>query len=337
MALVDRGTVLVTGGAGYIGSHTVLALRDAGRRVVVLDDLSTGRRDLVGDAPFVLADVSDRYRVGRTISEHQVTAVMHFAGSIVVPESVIDPYKYYSNNTARTLELARLCVEHGVGPFVFSSTAAVYGEPPEGLVDEDAPLAPINPYGRSKLMSEIMLQDLVAAHPGFRCVRLRYFNVAGADPAGRSGQCRAEQTHIIPVALETALGKRPTLRIFGDDFPTRDGTGERDYIHVWDLALAHVAALNYLEQGGDPGAFNCGYGRGVTVREVVAAVEAVIGRPLPVERAPRREGDPARLVSDPRRLRQAMDWTPRHDRLDEMVATALAWETRHGAGGPACA
>jgi UDP-glucose 4-epimerase len=321
--------VLVTGGAGYIGSHTVLALIEAGFHPVVVDDLSTGTRSVVpAGVPFYEADVGDADAVGKILSDHNIEAVIHFAGNIVVPESITDPLKYYRNNSGNSLSLIQAAVAHGVSRFVFSSTAAVYGEPAVVPVVEDIALQPINPYGASKLMTEIMLRDVARATPGFRPVRLRYFNVAGADPAGRTGQQGPESTHLIRVATEVALGRRPVLEVYGADYDTRDGTCERDYIHVSDLADVHVGALRYLDAGGKPGAFNCGYGQGYTVLEVVRCLEKVLGRSLPVRMADRRPGDPARLVSDVTKLRTALDWTPAHADLEHIVRTALAWQSR---------
>lgn len=320
--------VLVTGGAGYIGSHAVLALREAGCKVVVLDDLSTGRVEAVPDGvPLAVGDVGDAETVSRVLAEHRIEAVMHFAGSILVPESVSDPLKYYRNNTAASRTLIEGCVEHGVGAFVFSSTAAVYGIPEKVPAAEDAPTVPINPYGWSKLMTEQILRDVAAAH-GLQHVILRYFNVAGADPKGRTGQATPEATHLIKVAAEVVTGKRPGIQIFGEDYPTPDGTCVRDYIHVTDLADAHVSALKHLVGGGDSLTLNCGYGRGYSVREVLAAVEAEAGRDLNAQGAPRRAGDPPELVADVARIRAAFDWTPRYEDLSVIVKTALAWETK---------
>lgn len=326
--MVERGQVLVTGGAGYIGSHAVLALRDAGIPAVVLDDLSTGRRAAVpADVPFVEGDAGDRALLDAVLERHPIGTVMHFAGSIVVPESVEKPLAYYANNTLASHALVEACLRAGVGRFVFSSTAAVYGIPETFPVDEEAPTRPINPYGRSKLMTEWMLRDAAAAH-GLRVVALRYFNVAGADPQGRTGQCSRAATHLIKVACEAAVGRRAGLRVFGDDYPTRDGTCVRDYVHVSDLADAHVAALRHLEGGGEGGVFNVGYGHGATVREVVAAVERAAGTPLSVRIDGRRAGDPPELVAGIARITRAFGWCPRFDDLDTIVATALAWERR---------
>ncbi len=320
-------TVLVTGGAGYIGSHAVLALRDAGHAPVVLDNVSTGFAEAVPEGvPLEIGDVGDRVFVAEVLKRHGAQAVMHFAGSIVVSASVTDPTSYYRNNTAASLSLIEACLDAGVGPFVFSSTAAVYGEVERAPILEGDPTAPINPYGASKLMVERMLFDTARAHPAFRPVALRYFNVAGADPAGRAGQRTRNATHLVQLAVETALGRRPTLEIYGQDYPTRDGTCERDYVHVTDLAAAHVAALAYLEAGGAPEAMNCGYGRGLTVNEVIGCLERVIGRPVDKRAAERRPGDPPILVSDPSKLRRLLDWTPAHDDIDEILKTALAWQ-----------
>ncbi|MGF7176553.1 UDP-glucose 4-epimerase GalE [Azospirillum doebereinerae] len=323
-----RETVLVTGGAGYIGSHVVLALRDAGRAVVVVDDLSTGRRAAVPDGvPLVVGSAGDAELVAATIAAHGVGTVMHFAGSIVVPESVEKPLDYYRNNTVNSLALVGACVASGVERFIFSSTAAVYGMPDAMPIDEEAPTRPINPYGRSKLMTEWMLRDTAAAH-GLRYVALRYFNVAGADPAGRSGQSSRLATHLLKIAAQAATGQRAEIQVYGDDYPTPDGTCVRDYIHVSDLAAAHVAALVHLEAGGDSQTLNCGYGRGYSVREVLDMVETVLGRPLPVRTAGRRAGDPPALVAGTERIGRTLDWTPRHADLETIVRTALAWEEK---------
>jgi len=328
--------ILVTGGAGYIGSHAVLALLAARRTVIVADDLSTGAREAVPPrAAFHQGDIADAAFVGSVLADHQVGAVMHFAGSLSVAESVADPSKYYRNNTCASLSLARACIEAGVDHFIFSSSAAVYGTPERSPVAEDSPTRPVSPYGASKAMTETMLTDLARAHPAFRPVCLRYFNVAGADPAGRSGQRGEEQVHLIPLGIETALGLHRELLIFGDDYPTRDGTCERDYIHVSDLAEAHVAALGYLEAGGQGAIMNCGYGRGYTVLEVIAAMEAVFGRELPKRRVGRRPGDAVSAVSDVSLLKATLDWTPRHESLETIIRTALAWHASlAGAPGP---
>jgi len=324
-------TILVTGGAGYIGSHAVLALLDAGRRVVVLDNLVTGFRSAVPEgAAFVEGDVGDPAVVGRVLANHKVQAILHFAGSVVVPESVTDPLKYYGNNTVNSRSLIESAVEAGVGHFLFSSTAATYGIPDSVPIAEDAPTRPINPYGMSKLMTEAMLKDVAAAHP-INYMALRYFNVAGADPAGRAGQSTAGATHLIKVAVEAATGKRDAVSIFGDDFATPDGTGVRDYIHVSDLAAAHVAALDALiAEPERSDILNCGYGRGFSVREVLDAVDRVTGKPIRRVTGPRRPGDPDCLVADNRRLLARLGWRPRHDDLDGIVRDALAWERRIG-------
>ena len=319
-------TILITGGAGYIGSHAVLAFRDAGRAVVVLDDLSTGRRELLpSDVPLIVGDAGDADAVARVIREHQVTAVAHFAGSIVVPESVREPLKYYQNNTVVSRSLIQCCVDNGVRHFIFSSTAAVYGTPEALQVTEDTPLRPESPYGRSKLMTEWMLEDTAAAHD-FAYVALRYFNVAGADPEGRSGHCTDNATHLLKIACEVATGQRPKMEIFGEDYDTPDGTCIRDFIHVTDLADAHVVALNHLERGGTSLALNCGYGRGYSVKQVLAAVERAIGQPLPVRSADRRPGDPVALVANPEKLTKLFNWQPRYDDLSVIVEAALRWE-----------
>jgi UDP-glucose 4-epimerase len=322
---MSRDTVLVTGGAGYIGSHVVLQLRQRGENVVVLDNLTTGFRQAVGDTPLVVGDCGDRELVGRVLAEHRVGTVMHFAANTIVPESVRDPLKYYANNTCATRNLLEACMQRGVRRFVFSSTAAVYGIPASGLASEDIQLAPINPYGTSKLMSEWILRDL-AAVSDFRYVSLRYFNVAGSDPAGRIGQATAKATLLIKVACEAVVGKRPHVSIFGTDYPTPDGTGVRDYIHVEDLARAHLDALDYLRGGGAAAIFNCGYGHGYSVREVLDSVQRVAGRPLVIREEPRREGDPPSLVARADRIRTQLGWKPQLDDLDTIVRTALRWE-----------
>jgi UDP-glucose 4-epimerase len=323
------GRVLVTGGAGYIGSHAVLALRHAGYGCVVLDDLRAGRRDaLAPDVPLVVGDAADAGLVAATLRRYRVTAVLHFAGSISVPESVERPLDYYRNNTETTRALVACCLANGVDRLVFSSTAAVYGEPRAAPVAEEAATDPVNPYGRSKLMAEWVLADAGKAH-GLCHVILRYFNVAGADAQARAGFTSEASGHLIKVACETALGRRRSLPIFGTDYPTRDGTCVRDFIHVTDLAAAHVAALRHLEGGGASLTLNCGYGRGFSVREVVAAVETVTGRALPVEPAPRRAGDAAEVVADARRIRQVLGWRPELDDLPTIVRHTLGWQTRH--------
>ncbi|TCT05116.1 UDP-glucose 4-epimerase GalE [Aquabacter spiritensis] len=320
--------VLVTGGGGYIGSHMVLALVDAGERVVVLDDLSTGFRWAVApEAVFVEGDVSDAGLVSRIVAEHAIEAVIHFAARIVVPESVADPLGYYLANTVKTRALLAALVAAGVPHFIFSSTAAVYGMVGIEPVAEDAVLAPISPYGRSKLMSEWMLADAAAAFP-LRFVALRYFNVAGADPAGRAGQSTAGATHLLKVACETALGKRPGIEVFGTDYPTPDGTCLRDYIHVSDLVAAHLDALTHLRAGGASGIYNCGYGRGYSVLEVLESVKAISGVDFPVRYSPRRPGDPAAVVARADRIRAELGWRPTRDDLPTIVRTALDWERR---------
>jgi UDP-glucose 4-epimerase len=322
-----KDTVLVTGGAGYIGSHVVLQLRARGERAVIVDDLSTGFRQAVRDAPLVVGDVGDRALLERVIAEHQVGTVMHFAAKTIVPESVREPLKYYGNNTAATRNLLEACMQGGVRRFVFSSTAAVYGIPAGGVAREDMPLAPINPYGTSKLMSEWILRDL-AAVSDFRYVSLRYFNVAGSDPEGRIGQATAKATLLVKVACEAVVGKRTHVSIYGTDYDTPDGTGIRDYIHVEDLARAHLAALDYLRGGGASRVLNCGYGHGYSVREVLASVNRVAGRELVVREEPRREGDPDRLVAAASLVRSVLGWEPKLDDLDTIVRSSLRWEQK---------
>lgn len=319
-------TVLVTGGAGYIGSHAALALLDGGRNVVVLDNLSQGHRWAVPTgAAFVEGDCGDYDLVRRLIAEHDVTAIMHFAGSIIVPDSVIYPLEYYYNNTVNSRALAQAAVDSGIKHFIFSSTAGVYGEPISTPIDEDFALKPISPYGTSKMMTEKMLADAAVAHD-LCYVALRYFNVAGADPKGRSGQTSRKATHLIKIASQTATGARPQMAIYGEDYETPDGTCIRDYIHVSDLANAHVLALEYLERGGESDVMNCGYGRGFSVREVIGAVKKVSGVDFDVDLAERRPGDPAALVAGADRIREKLGWVPEHDDLEAIVRHALDWE-----------
>lgn len=322
-----RPSILVTGGAGYIGSHAVLALRDKGWPVVVVDNLSTGFRWAVPeDVPFVEADIGDASAMDALLSAHNIGAIVHFAGSIIVPESVEQPLKYYKNNTANTRTLLECAVNGGVSHFLFSSTAATYGIPQSVPISEDAPKAPINPYGMSKLMSEFMLADVARAHPLNFCA-LRYFNVAGADPQGRSGQSTAGATHLIKVAVEAALGKRDHVSVYGTDYATPDGTGVRDYIHVADLAEAHVLALEALMANPQQSlVLNCGYGRGFSVNEVLDAVDRVSGVTLTRHVEARRPGDPDALVADNRQILELLPWQPKYQDLETIVAHALAWE-----------
>ncbi len=320
--------VLVSGGAGYIGSHMVLELLDRGENVVVLDNLSTGFWWAVPkEVPLIQGDIGDQDLLARIIAEHGITEIAHFAAKIVVPESVADPLGYYFNNTVKTRALLESAVRGGVRRIIFSSTAAVYGEPAVSPVPEEIDLNPINPYGRSKLMSEWMLADTAKAH-GLAYVVLRYFNVAGADPRGRSGQSSPNATHLIKVAGQAALGQRPGLEVFGTDYPTQDGTCIRDYIHVTDLARAHIAALEHLRGGGESLTLNCGYGRGYSVKEVVEVVKKVSGVDFPVKLSGRRAGDPASLVAKADRIRSELGWTPEHDDLEEIVRQALTWEEK---------
>ena len=323
----QRDTILVTGGAGYIGSHVVLQLAEAGERAVVLDDLSTGFREAVIGAELVVGNVGDQPLVSKLLRDHDVDTVMHFAARTIVPESVADPLRYYGNNTCATRNLLECCRDAGVKQIVFSSTAAVYGIPEGGKASESTPTAPINPYGSSKLMSEWMLRDLAAAG-GPRYVALRYFNVAGCDPECRIGQSTKNATLLVKVACEAALGKRPRLQIFGTNYDTPDGTGVRDYIHVADLARAHLDALKYLRAGRASTTLNCGYGHGYSVREVLDAVGRAHGSPVPFVEEPRRAGDPPSLVAVSDRIRETLGWQPRHDDLDFIALTALTWERK---------
>jgi UDP-glucose 4-epimerase len=325
--MTERGPILVTGGAGYIGSHVVRQLGDVGERIVVLDNLSTGFADAVLYGELIVGDTGDRELVSAILKDRKIDTVMHFAAHTVVPESVEDPLKYYANNTCSTRNLLECCRNAGIERFIFSSTAAVYGIPDDGICSEETPTNPINPYGASKLMSEWMLRDLAAA-TNLRYVALRYFNVAGSDPEGRIGQSTPNATLLIKVAAEAAVGKRPRVAIFGTDYPTPDGTGIRDYIHVEDLADAHLKALDYLRAEGESATLNCGYGRGYSVREVLDTVSRVNRTPLSIQEQPRRAGDPPTLIARADAIRNLLDWQPRYDNLEFIVRTALDWERR---------
>ena len=326
---MTKPAVLVTGGAGYIGSHAVLALKDAGWRVAVIDDLSNGTRDVVPeDVPFYQGSIAERVLVDSVIDECGIGAIMHFAGSIVVPESVEHPLKYYANNTLASHSLVSAAVDAGVKHILFSSTAAVYGAPDRVPIVEDDPKLPINPYGASKLMTERMIEDASAAHP-FNYGALRYFNVAGADPKGRTGQIGKGSTHLIKIACEAAVGKRPHVAVYGNDYSTPDGTCIRDYIHVSDLAAAHVAALDWLvEHPGENLAMNCGYGKGLSVSQVLDAVDRLTNEPVKRVIEGRRAGDPPELVADNNRLLETLDWRPAYADIDRIVGDALAWERK---------
>jgi len=324
---VSENKVLVTGGAGYIGSHVVRMLTEAGRPVVVLDNLSTGFSDAVIGAELVIGDTGDKALVSQVLGNHNVETVLHFAAHTIVPESVEKPLKYYGNNTCCTRSLLESCSEAGVKHFIFSSTAAVYGIPGDSMCTEESPLSPINPYGTSKLMSEMMLRDLGTA-TDMRHVILRYFNVAGSDPEGRIGQSTEKATLLIKVAAEVAVGKREQLYVFGTDYPTPDGTGVRDYIHVDDLADAHIKAVDYLAGGGESVTLNCGYGHGYSVKEVIDAVNRANGTPIKVIEEARRAGDPPALIAKADRAREVLGWTPRYDDLDFIVKTSLDWERK---------
>jgi UDP-glucose 4-epimerase len=324
---MEKKGILVTGGAGYIGSHTVRQLGERGERLVTLDNLTTGFRDAVLYGDLVEGDTGDQELVDRVLKEYDIDTVIHFAAHTIVPESVSDPLKYYRNNTCNSRNLIDCCVRNKVKNFIFSSTAAVYGIPEEELISEETPKNPINPYGTSKLMTEWMLRD-TAASSDMRYITLRYFNVAGSDPEGRIGQRTPNATLLIKVASEVATGKRPHLSLFGTDFPTPDGTGVRDYIHVEDLANAHLVALDYLRDGGESGVYNCGYGHGYSVRDVIKAIERVTGEPLPVIEQPRRAGDPPSLVANSNKIQSQLGWKPRYDDLNKIVLDSLNWEQK---------
>jgi UDP-glucose 4-epimerase len=324
---VSRGAILVTGGAGYIGSHVVRQLGEAAERVVVLDDLSRGFKQAVTSGDLIVANVGDHALVSRLLAEHRIDTVMHFAASTIVPESVAKPLKYYGNNTCNTRSLLQACLDSNVKNFVFSSTAAVYGMLDEDYADEESPTRPINAYGTSKLVSEWMLRD-VASVSDLRYVALRYFNVAGSDPGGRIGQSTPGATLLTKVACEAMVGKRPHVAVFGSDYPTPDGTGVRDYLHVEDLAAAHLNALDHLRRGGKSLTLNVGYGHGYSVREVLRMVETVGGRSLVIREEGRRAGDPAYLVARADRIRAELGWRPRYDDLEAIVTHSLAWERK---------
>jgi UDP-glucose 4-epimerase len=324
---VSHKAILITGAAGYIGSHVLLQLQSRGEHVVAIDNLHTGFRQAVLSAPLVVGDVGDRELVAAVLREHGIDTVMHFAASTIVPESVRDPLKYYGNNTCATRSLLDSCMRAGVRQLVFSSSAAVYGNPAGGICHEELALAPVNPYGSSKLVSEWMLRDQ-AATSDFRYVSLRYFNVAGSDPRGRIGQSTRAATLLIKVACEVIVGKRPHVSIFGTDYDTPDGTGVRDYVHVEDVARAHMDALDYLRRGGAAAVFNCGYSRGYSVREVLASVQRIAGSRLAIREEPRRAGDPPTLIARAERIRLQLGWTPQFDNLDAIVDSALRWERK---------
>jgi UDP-glucose 4-epimerase len=330
---MQTNKILLTGGAGYIGSHVLRQLGEAGETVVTLDNLSTGFAAAVRSGELVVGDTGDAALLERLFREHRFDTVMHFAAHTIVPESVADPLKYYRNNTANSRTLLEVCHAHGVRSVVFSSTAAVYGELPTGKASEDTATRPINPYGTSKLMTEWMLRDLAAAG-GPRYVALRYFNVAGCAPSGEIGQSTPQATLLVKVACEAAVGRRSHVAVFGNDYPTPDGTGLRDYIHVEDLATAHLDALRYLRDSGDSTVLNCGYGHGYSVREVLRAVEKANAKPLRIIEEPRRAGDPSELVAVAERIREVLGWRPAYDDLDTIVETSLAWERRIAAADP---
>lgn len=320
-------SILVTGGAGYIGSHVVRQLGERGEQVVVLDNLSTGYRSAVLHGTLVVGNTGDMELVSRILREHRIETVMHFAAHTIVPESVENPLKYYGNNTAATRNLLQCCHEAGVKHFVFSSTAAVYGIPESGHASEDTPTSPINPYGMSKLMTEHMLRDLSAVTPLKHAI-LRYFNVGGSDPGGRIGQTAPTATLLTKVACQHAVGVRPQVYVYGTDYATPDGTGIRDYIHVEDLAAAHLDALKYLRGGGASVTLNVGYGRGYSVREMLDTVQKVHGQPLKIVEGPRRAGDPPSLIARASKVREVLGWQPKHDNLETIVRSQLNWEKR---------
>ncbi|MDH3614476.1 MAG: UDP-glucose 4-epimerase GalE [Gammaproteobacteria bacterium] len=324
---MDNGKILVTGGAGYIGSHVVRQLGNADEHVISLDNLSTGFAEAITAGELVIGDTGDAALLDRIFDDHDIDTVMHFAAQTIVPESVADPLKYYANNTSSSRTLLERANVHAVKHVVFSSTAAVYGIPPDGKASERTPTRPINPYGSSKLMTEWMLRDLAfAGGPSY--VSLRYFNVAGCEPGGTIGQSTPKATLLVKVACEAAVGSRPGVSVFGTDYPTPDGTGLRDYIHVEDLAAAHLDALNYLRDGGKSATLNCGYGHGYSVREVLAAVEKVNGEPLNITEEPRRPGDPPELIAVAKKIKKVLGWTPEFDDLETIVRTSLEWERK---------
>ena len=324
---MSNGAILVTGGAGYIGSHVARQLGEAGARVVVIDNLCKGFKQAVTSGDLVVGDVGDHDLVSRLLAEHDIDTVMHFAAHISVAESVANPLKYYGNNTCCTRNLLQACIDNNVKNFVFSSSAAVYGVPEGGYAGEDSPTNPINAYGTSKLMSEWMLRDVAAVNP-LRYVALRYFNVAGAHPGGQIGHSTVNSHLLTKVACEALVGKRTHVSVFGSDYPTPDGTGVRDYLHIEDLAAAHLNALDYLRGGGKSTALNVGYGHGYSVREVLRMVEAVAGEPLNIREEPRRAGDPAYLVARAERVRTELGWQPRYDDLQAIVSSSVAWERK---------
>ena len=328
MAKVHMNKILITGGAGYIGSHVLKMLGEQGHDITVIDDLSTGREASILYGKFLKFDLGDKEKLEEVIKNGNFDICYHFAGSIIVPESVSDPIKYYENNTVKTFNLLKLCKTYKINKFIFSSTAAVYGDTEGGLCSETTPIKPLNPYGKTKYMTEWMLEDFANAYPAFKYVIFRYFNVAGANIDGKIGQCSPNATHLIKIASEAAVGKRPGMEIYGEDYDTEDGTCIRDYIHIDDLAQAHVDAMSYLETENKSQVFNCGYGKGFSVKEVIATVKKVSGKDFNVKVSGRRPGDSAKLMSKVEKIKNVLKWKPKYNDIELIVKTALDWEAK---------